>query len=156
MAKTKKIRLDLDCDEAMTIGLVRQAKAQPYYQFFFEINKLNSFTFKRVEDFTIRYKGTNFSFLCMQSYDHNEKSCYQIIANKSFETQESTSSELFDTSVKVHYLLGNQKEVDFLIKIEDSFPDFSLILFPGNSIFAIQEYEIQPEELIYQYIQENE
>lgn len=92
----------------------------------------------------------------MQGYDKGEKNCYQIIANKSFKKEENTPSNLFEGLQEIHYLLEEHQDVDFLIKTQDSFPDFSLILFPENVIFPIQEYQIQPEELIYQYIQENE
>lgn len=156
MAKTKKIRLDFDDEEPLTVGLIRLAKHIPYHQFFFDTNRLNHFNFRRSPDFVARYGHTDYEFLSMHSYDSEEKTCYQIIANKSFVKKENKPSNLFEGSQEVHYLLEEHQDVDLLINIKDSFPDFSLILFPENSIFPVQEYQIQPEELIYQYIQENE
>lgn len=156
MAKVKKIRLDFDDDEAITVGLIRLTKPVSYHQFFFDINRCNEFQFHRTEDFITQNGLTEYEFLSMQGYDKGEKNCYQIIANKSFKKEENTPSNLFEGLQEIHYLLEEHQDVDFLIKTQDSFPDFSLILFPENVIFPIQEYQIQPEELIYQYIQENE
>ncbi|MDE5439287.1 IPExxxVDY family protein [Elizabethkingia meningoseptica] len=156
MAKVKKIRLDFDDDEPITVGLIRLTKPVPYHQFFFEINRKNEFQFRRTEDFITQHGLTQYEFLSMQGYDKGEKNCYQIIANKSFKKEENTPSNLFEGLQEIHYLLEDLQDVDFLIKTQDSYPDFSLILFPENIIFPIQEYQIQPEELIYQYIQEYE
>jgi hypothetical protein len=76
---SKKIFLELEDDEPINIGLIRQAKRLPDYEMFFEINKLNSFNFCRIDD--LKYK--KFNFPKFETYHPETKTCYHIVANKS-------------------------------------------------------------------------
>ncbi|NAW51304.1 IPExxxVDY family protein [Elizabethkingia argentiflava] len=156
MAKTKKIRLDCNDCEPINIGLIRLKHPIPAHLFFFKINRYTAFPFYRIENFMTRNAAIEYEFLCMQAQDEKSENIYQIIANKSFVKRNNTALNLFEGVADQSYLLEDYQDVDFLIKTKDSYPDFSLILLPENAIFPIQEYQIQPNELIYQYIQENE
>lgn len=71
--ESKKIRLDFDDDEAITVGLIRLTKPVSYHQFFFDINRCNEFQFHRTEDFITQNGLTEYEFLSMQGYDKGEK-----------------------------------------------------------------------------------
>ncbi len=98
---SKKIFLELEEDEPINIGLIRQAKRLPDYEMFFEINKVNSFNFYRIDD--IKYK--KFSFPKFETYHPENKTCFQIIANKSVPIRKKTSNELFSQAEEIKFLM---------------------------------------------------
>jgi hypothetical protein len=71
---SKKIFLELEEDEPINIGLIRQAKRLPDYEMFFEINKVNSFNFYRIDD--IKYK--KFSFPKFETYHPKTKLAFKL------------------------------------------------------------------------------
>lgn len=89
--KNKKIFLELEDDEAINIGLIRQAKRLPDYEMFFEINKLNSFNFCRIND--LKYK--KFNFPKFETYHPETKTCYHIVANKSIPIRKRPITSFF-------------------------------------------------------------
>lgn len=147
--KNKKILLELEDDEPINIGLIRQAKRLPDYEMFFEINKINSFNFCRIND--LEYK--KFSFPKFETYHPETKTCYQIIANKSAPKRKKTNNELFSTTEEIKFLMPKNKDVDFIIYAKDTIADFSLILLPENILFQIQDFSIQPQTELYKLIQ---
>lgn len=157
MPKNKKIFLDFDDEEPLKIGLIQLAKNIKVSEFFFKINNINNSPFVRVNDFTITKKKQQFSFQQFKNDFNNTGYPYHIISNKSFEQKiKENRDSLFDESYAVQYLIENQRNIDFIIKTNDIYPDFSLILYPENSIFQIQEIEITTQSILYQYLLDNE
>lgn len=146
---SKKIFLELEEDEPINIGLIRQAKRLPDYEMFFEINKVNSFNFYRIDD--IKYK--KFSFPKFETYHPENKTCFQIIANKSLPNRKKTSNELFSQAEEIKFLMPKNRDVDFIIYAKDSFADFSLILLPNNILFQIQDFSLNPKTELYKLLQ---
>ena len=146
---SKKIFLELEEDEPINIGLIRQAKRLPDYEMFFEINKLNSFHFYRTDDLILK----KFSFTKFETYLPETKTYYQIIANKSIPKRKKTVNELFPQAEEIKFLMPKYKDVEYIIYAKDSFPDFSLILLPENILFQIQDYSIEPQQELYKLIQ---
>lgn len=146
---SKKIFLELEEDEPINIGLIRQAKRLPDYEMFFEINKVNSFNFYRIDD--IKYK--KFSFPKFETYLPENKTCFQIIANKSVPNRKKTSNELFSQAEEIKFLMPKNRDVDFIIYAKDSFADFSLILLPNNILFQIQDFSLNPKTELYKLLQ---
>ena len=147
--KNKKIFLELEDDEAINIGLIRQAKRLPDYEMFFEINKLNSFNFCRIND--LKYK--KFNFPKFETYHPETKTCYHIVANKSIPIRKKTNNELFSQAEEVKFLIPKNKDVDFIIYAKDSIADFSLILLPENILFQIQNFSLNPLTELYKLLQ---
>lgn len=146
---SKKILLELEDDEPINIGFIRQAKRLPDYEMFFEINKINSLNFCRIED--LKYKKFNFSKF--EAYHLETKTCYQIIANKSTPKRKKTSNELFSQAEEIKYLMPKNRDVDFILYAKDSFADFSLILLPENILFQIQDFSLHPKTELYKLLQ---
>ncbi len=147
--KNKKIFLELEDDEAINIGLIRQAKRLPDYEMFFEINKLNSFNFCRIND--LKYK--KFNFAKFETYHPETKTCYHIVANKSIPIRKKTNNELFSQAEEIKFLMPKNKDVDFIIYAKDSIADFSLILLPENILFQIQNFSLNPLTELYKLLQ---
>ncbi|KAF5308225.1 hypothetical protein FQR65_LT18248 [Abscondita terminalis] len=121
------------------LGTITHGVVPPTINHFTDDDKLDSrlnFTFNtavkkefhRTEDFIAQHGLTKYEFLSMQGYDKGEKNCYQIIANKSFIKERNIPSNLFEGSLGTQYLLNDHQDFDFLIKTQDSYPDFSLIV----------------------------
>lgn len=147
---SKKIFLDLDDDEEpFDIRLIRLAKKVPHYEMFFEINQLNSFNFYRTDDLQVK----KFSFTKFETYHPETKTCYQIIANKSIPKRKKTTNELFAQAEEIKFLMPKYKDVEFIIYAKDSFPDFSLILLPENTISQIEDFSVQPQQELYKLLQ---
>ena len=146
---SKKIFLELEEDEPINIGLIRQAKRLPDYEMFFEINKVNSFNFYRIDD--IKYK--KFSFPKFETYHPENKTCFQIIANKSIPKRKNTTNELFAQAEEIKFLMPKHKDVEYIMYAKDSFPDFSLILWPENTISQIEDFSVQPQQELYKLLQ---
>ena len=53
----------------------------------------------------------------------------------------------------IKYLLNHFQDVDYLLKISEPSPDFSLILLPENLLFPIQTFLLSPIEELYQTMQ---
>lgn len=139
----------MDDEEPINIGLIRLAKKVPDYEMFFEINKLNSFNFCRTDDLKLK----KFCFTKYEAYHPETKTCYQIIANKSIPKKKKTANELFPQADEIKFLMPKNKDVEYIIYAKDSFPDFSLILFPENILFKIQDYSVEPQQELYKLIQ---
>lgn len=149
MLKNKKILLDLDDeDEPMNVGFLRLTKRLPDYEMFFEINKINSFNFSRIEDLNVK----KFFYARFEAHHPETKSCYNIVANKSIPKKKNTSNELFAQAEEIKFLMPKNKDIDYIIYAKDSFQDFSLILLPENILFQIQEYSLQPNSELYKLI----
>lgn len=147
--KNKKIFLDLDDDEPINIGLLRLIKKIPDYEMFFEMNKINTYKFSRIEDLKVK----KFYFSRYQTYHPETKTIYQIISNKSASVRIKTSNELFAQAEEIKYLLPKNKDVDFIFYAKDSVSDFSLFLLPENFLFKIQEFYLEPRNELYKLIQ---
>lgn len=144
---------DFETDE-ISVGLVRLAKKIPDYEFFFRINEVNNFNFSRIEDLVIQGKYFNYSFPVFEGYSKDEKACFRFIGNKSSEsTQKEEITELFTDEQNVKLLINDHPDIDYIINSSDKIADFSLILLPENTAFAIQEISIQPDNELYQTIQ---
>jgi len=159
VARIKKISLDFD-NEPIRLQLVSIKENLSLHKFFFEMNKQNKFKCKRIKNFIVHDNSIEHEFLYMKSYDEEENSICSFIANKSFKN----SSNLDNISVDIfgkydhneYYLFNAHKNIDFIMKIHDSYIEFSLHLLPKNLVSFVEETLVKPKDLVYQYIQENE
>ena len=151
--KNLKLFLESEEDEDLTLGLVRLAKEIPDYELFYQINQINGSQFKRTGD--LRKSGTFYDYFHpkFEAYHTETKTCFTFIANKSVESHKKQEiNELFAEG-SINYLLEGHKDVDYIMKTNDAFGDFSLILWPENLVFHIQNYPLSSNEELYQLIQ---
>lgn len=148
--KNKKIFLELDeQEEPLSVGWIRLRKKAPSHEVFFEINKLNSFTFKRTED--LKYK--KFYFSKFEGYHSETDTQYIIISNKSAPQRQKSEESLFSQVEEIKYLLPKNKDFEYIIYAKDNIPDFSLILLPENISFPIEKISIPSQNELYKLIQ---
>ncbi len=146
---------ELDLDD-IAISLVRLVKHIPDYELFFQINQSNNeyLNFSRIKDLVIEGQYFDYYFTRFQGYHKFSKTCFTLIANKSVHSvQKQEITELFTTEENVKHLLNNQTDVDYLVHSSEEYPDFSVILWPSNLVFPLQEYRLCFEEELYQIIQ---
>jgi len=156
MAKIKKISLDFD-EESIKLQLFSLKEKISYHKLFFEANKQNIFKFKRVKNFVIYENSIKYEFLYMKNYDEDGNNICSIIANKSFENSYSNIIDIFGQYYNNEfYLLNEQKNIDFIMRVHDSYLEFSVNLLPTSAVSFVRESLVLPQDLIYQYIQENE
>ncbi|SHK01619.1 IPExxxVDY family protein [Epilithonimonas mollis] len=153
--KTKKQFLKLEEDHTeIIIGLIRLIKAIPEHELFYNLNNINDFKFRRIEDIKIEGEYFDYYFSRFQAYDRNSKNCYRFISNKSVSSvTKKVQNQLFLDESNIKFLLNLHQDVDYLLTNSDMFADFSLILLPENFAFQIQEYPLSSEEELYQLIQ---
>lgn len=152
--KTQKFTLEIDEDDAITLGLVRLIKDVPDYELFHHLNVLNPFKFSRTADLIFRGKYYDYHFPRFEAFHHDTKICIHFIANHSSESfQKKITTELFNTEEDTKYLLDHFPDVNYLIKTSEPFVDFSVILLPENLVFQIQDFELSPIEELYHLIQ---
>ena len=152
--KTQKFTLEIDEDDAITLGLVRLIKDVPDYELFHHLNVLNPFKFSRIADLIFRGKYYDYHFPRFEAFHHDTKICIHFIANQSSESfQKKITTELFNTEGDTKNLLDHFPDVNYLIKTSEPFVDFSVILLPENLVFKIQDFELSPIEELYQLIQ---
>lgn len=147
---------DLDDTELenITIGLVRLAKHIPDHEFFFKVNQINSFTFRRIEDVVLTGDYFDYYFPRFEAYHKFTRTCFTFISNKSADSkQKKLQTELFSEEENIKFLLNNQVDVEYILHSSEQFPDFSVILLPENLVFPIQDYTLGSEEELYQIIQ---
>lgn len=152
--KTKKLFLDIEEeDETANLGLVRLSEDLPAHELFFKTNTINAFQFSKIKDFSISGKFYRYHFPRFQAYHHLSKNCIQILANKSISSEQTkVKTELFNTESSTGYLFDELPDVDYIIKTTDYIDDFSLILWPENSVFQIQSFPISSLDERYQLI----
>lgn len=152
--KTLKLILDQEDEDEISIGLIRLSKAIPDHEFFFHLNKINSFFFKRIEDLELSGNYYNYFFPRFEAYSRDNKICIQIIANKSSKSfQKNDITELFSGETENRILLNLYEDVDYIIKTSEVIHDFSLILLPENFAFQIQQYSLSSEDELYPIFQ---
>ena len=153
--KSQKILLDIDDDEEqILLGLVRVVKEIPDYELFYHINSINNFTLTRINDLVSTGIYYDYHFPRFEGFHHESKVCIQFIANKSSQhVHKKQATELFSDEQEVKFLLNRFQDVDYLLKISEPSPDFSLILLPENLLFQIQSFPISSNEELYQTIQ---
>lgn len=152
--KTKKLFLDDEEEEYLNLGLLRLTQELPAHEFFFNVNILNAFKFKRIKDLIIYGEFYQYNFSRFEAYHHLSQNCIQIISNKSeISYKIRDAKELFNTENEIGYLFNELVDVDYLIKTSDFIDDFSLILFPENSVFNIQTFPLSSIDEHYQLIQ---
>lgn len=150
----QKIILDDSEDDEISIGLVRLAKQMPDYEFFFLINRMNSFCFKRIDDLVTEGIYYSYHYPVFEGYSKDTKDCFHFISNRSSQSiQKKEITELFSDEQDFNFLLNNFQEADYIIKSSEKFPDFSLILLPENLTFQIQEIPLSSNEELYQTLQ---
>ena len=152
--KTQKFTLEIDEDDAITLGLVRLIKDVPDYELFHHLNVLNPFKFSRIADLIFSGKYYDYHFPRFEAFHPDTKICIHFIANQSSESfQKKITTELFNTEGDTKNLLDHFPDVNYLIKTSEPFVDFSVILLPENLVFQIQDFELSPIEELYQLIQ---
>lgn len=152
--KLKKLFLDQEEEESIHVGLIRLAKQIPDYEFFFQLNHLNTFQFARKDDLIIYAEYNNYHFSCFVAYDDVSKNFWRILSNKSIDTvKKKEQNMLFSDEQDVKFLLDQHQEVDYIISSGEEFAEFSLILLPENLSFPTQEFSLDPDQELYQIIQ---
>lgn len=150
MPKHLKLTLDTEDEDPITIGLLRLVTSLPFYQFFFHLNRVNHFHFRRINDFMFKGNYFDYYFPQYETYDKDQKTCFQIIANKSFASvQTKPILELFTGEENHRHLISKYPDVDYIFKTSDAIADFSLILLPENIAFPIQPYLLEPENELF-------
>lgn len=152
--KTLKLILDEDEELEYNLGLLRLSEKIPDYEFIFQLNQINTFKFRRVED--LKLSGTYFDFFfpVYEAYSKDKKTCIQIITNKNSESiQKKEITELFSEEKNDRLLLNLYQEVDFIIKTSEISHDFSLILLPENRTFPIQLFSMNAQHELYPLLQ---
>lgn len=142
--------------EDLTIGLLRLTKELPSHELFFQVNNLNedNLLFSRIDDLVIHGTYFDYFFPRFQGYHKTTKSCITIVANKSSQShQKSEITELFVTEDHIKYLLNHLHDVDYVIHTSDEVPDFSVILWPKDLVFPLQEDLLSSDDELYQIIQ---
>ena len=152
--EVQRIQLeDLDSDQ-ITVGLLRLAANLPDYEFFFNLNRLNSFCFERKDDLIIQGDYFTYRFPVYEGYSKTQKVCYRLISNKSSEScQLKEITELFVDEAPVKALIPHFADSDFILFSTELSPDFSVILLPENLTFHLQHYELMPHEEHFHIIQ---
>lgn len=152
--KNLKLLLSDEEEDDLTLGLVRLAKEVPDFELFFNINSLNRSKFSRIKDLKKTGNYKDHFHPRFETYHFETKTCIQFISNKSSEfLAKKQQTELFSDEDDVHYLLPTYQEVDYIIKMSDVIPDFSLILLPENLMFPIQDYQLNSGSELFQLIQ---
>ncbi|RQP08425.1 MAG: IPExxxVDY family protein [Chryseobacterium sp.] len=153
MLKAKTFLLEDDDDEPMLIGLIRLVRKLPLHEIFFELNKHNPFVFRRAKDFITTSFAGETAHAVFKAYDESSDTDFTMISNLSFETSLSAPADnLFGSYTVVSHILRAHHDVDFLLIVKDSIPDFSLILLPDNLCFQIQPYRLDPDLELYKQI----
>lgn len=152
--KTQKLRLEIDDDDEITIGLLRLAKEVPDYELFYQLNLLNPNKFRRVKDLVFNGNYYDYHFPTFETFHHDSQVYFRIIANKSNPSiLKKESTELFATETDNKYLIEKFDDVDYIIIASEPFDDFSVILLPENLLFKIQEFHVSSTEEFYHLIQ---
>lgn len=151
--KDNILTLDIE-EEELRLGLLRLSHSIPDYEFFFKVNKLNSFYFSRVKDFKIETQNYLHYHVRYQGYNASAKSTFSIIKNLSYRVEPCTTSvDLFSELRENTHLLPKYPDADYIILTKELFADFSLILLPENITFPLQNIILSPEEGLYKNIQ---
>lgn len=146
--------LDETDDGEITIGLIRLLKKLPDHEFFFQINRINSFCFERIEDLIVEGFYYTYHFPVFEGYCKESKTRYHFFSNKSSESfKKREITELFTDEQNIKFLLNNFQDVNYIVKNSDVFSDFSLILLPENLTTPIQDFSLSSENELYQMIQ---
>ena len=152
----KALKLILDEEEELeyNLGLLRLSEKIPDYEFIFQLNLINPFKFRRVEDLKLAGNYFDFFFPVYEAYSKDKKTCIQIISNKNSESiQKKEITELFSDEKNEKILLNLYQEVDFIIKTSEISHDFSLILLPENRTFPIQSFSMNAQHELYPLLQ---
>lgn len=153
MSKIKKFFLDADEEEFINLALLRLAKKLPAHEFFYKINQINAFKFKRIKDIIITGKYFQYNFPRFEAYHDSSKNYLQIIGNKSeISYKIKEQKELFNTENETSYLFKEFLDVDYVFKSADFIDDFSLILLPENLAFNLQTISLISNDDRYQLI----
>lgn len=144
----------LECDESeafpIHIGLLSLVKKVPDYEFFYQVNQLNSFQFSRIDDLKLHGTYYDYFFAVFYAYSTLHKVGFHILSNQSiFSVQKKTITEFFVDEQDVKCLLNNHQEIEYIIKRTDSYADFSVILFPEDNTFAVRELCVNKDEELH-------
>lgn len=150
--KNKKLFLDLDEEECISVGLIRLKKKLPYHEFFFRINQQNTFQFCRKKDLLIEDFSGYYNFPIFEAYNKLAQTTYRIIANKSCGSQrkEKPIEELFDLITEDKFFIN--ENIDFIIFSKEEGGDFSLMKIPEDWLQSMEFYTLSSEQELYQTI----
>lgn len=150
MTETQLLQLDEPEYEPLNIGLLSLIEPIPDYEFFFHLNRLNTFQMERKDDLV--YKGSYFTyhFSVFKGYCKEKKTEYTFISNQSIRAVvEKPIEELFFEETNIKYLLSFVPKVQYIIKTSDLYPDFSLLLMPENLVSSITKEAIDGSHDLY-------
>lgn len=149
--KNKKLILDLEEEDCISVGLVRLSKDIPHHELFFKINQQNQFYFSRKKDLLVEYFSGYYNFPIFEAFDESLKNTFIMMANKSinFKRKEGKSIEnLFELVEEKCFINDN---INFILFSREGNNDFSTIKFPKEWV-EVEDYSVNYEEELYQII----
>ncbi len=150
----QKLTLDNCEEDDVMIALVRLVKRIPDHEFFFHINRINSFCFERIDDLVVEGVFYTYHFAAFRGYSRESRTCFRFISNKSvFSVQKKEVTELFAGEEEVKFLLEAYPDSDYILTSPDKCADFSLILLPENLCFQLQEIPLGFDEKLFHTLQ---
>lgn len=153
--KNKKLFLDWEEEETITIGLIKLAQRLPHHEIFFKINQLNRFKFRRVDDFVLNRNCQNYFFPKFECYDCASQNRWVMIANQSLKFEKKSSSlELFDLHEEYEFLFYSKKDFDFVVTSQDGNMNISNIQFPKGMLVEFITKDLEENDELFSYIQE--
>lgn len=149
--KNKKLILDLEEEDCISVGLVRLSKDIPHHELFFKINQQNQFYFSRKKDLLIEDFSGYYKFPIFEAFDESLKNTFIMMANQpiNFERKEGKSIESLFELVEEKCFINNN--INFIIFSKEGNDDFSTINFPKEWV-EVENYSINYEEELYQII----
>lgn len=152
-----KLLLDDTEDFDREVGLLRLAKPLPDHEFFFHVNRLNSFCFERKEDLHIRKQYYQYEHSYFYGFCRAVKTSFHIFSNKSIQSlQIRTSTELFSQEDEIGFLLPDAPDVDYVVAASQPDADFSLILLPEQLTFVLQQWSLPTTDDLYHILRHYE
>jgi len=152
--KTQKLILEPEYNDHINIGLIRLLENIPRHEFFYKLNIKNHSHFTRIDDFKIEKNYFDYFHTRFETYSQHLKSYLHIIENKSITSIEKQKSlELFSDEGIDNYLIPENPDINYIIKSEELFDDFSLILLPEEISQPLEIINLEPDSELHTLFQ---
>lgn len=146
--KTKKIILDFEEEEQVSVGVISLKNPLYYHEFFFKINQLNTYNFCRGKDLCVEDYAGYYDFVKFETYDEYNQNHIVIFANQSHHYQMKQKDmlglfDLIDTKFfideKIDFIVFSKSgEMDFsLLLPEDAYPMTIMDLMPNDELTSV-------------------
>ncbi len=152
--KTQNLILDSDSSDDINIGLISLTQELDPHEFFFKLNTLNFSSFKRIKDLELKKTYFDYYHPRFEAYSVHFETKIHIIGNQSISSTEKLKSlELFSNESHVNHLLNDHHKINFIIKTEELFDDFSLILLPEEFSLPIETLTLSAGSELHTFFQ---